>query len=256
MWDSWGADAVLIVQRGDAWGDGIYNILVPELEGRGIEVIGRVRYSGDTTEFSSYLATMDSLLEDAIAEYGAERVGVQTMMFNEIVDLVSQTSAFPNTRKVIWMGTEDSGRTQRMINEAGGKQIDLRMFSAIMAPPDSPEWESFESRYYALTSESAGFYTATAYDAAWIICKSILQTGSVDAGIVADALPDVSDIHFGVSGLTTLDKYGDREPGYFNIWGYADNSSGYTLYGTFDGKTHNIVWDDEELAKQGVSRPD
>jgi branched-chain amino acid transport system substrate-binding protein len=255
MWDSWGADAVLIIQRRDSWGDGIYNLLVPELEARGITIIGRVRYSVDTTDFKSYLNTMDSLLENAIAEYGVERVGVQTMMFDEIVDLVSLTSAFPNTRKVIWMGTETSGRNQKMIDEAGGKQVELKMFSAIMEPPSSSEWESFESRYYALTSQSAGFYTATAYDAAWILAKSIIQTGSLDASKIADAFPDVSDSHYGVSGLTNLDKNGDREPGHFNIWGYADNSYGFTLYGTFDGNTNNLVWDDEELTNQGVSRP-
>ena len=142
-----------------------------------------------------------------------------------------------------------------MIDDAGGMQVDLRIFSALMAPPSSSEWESLESRYYTLTSQPASFYTATTYDAAWILAKSILQTGSVDASKVANALPDVSDNHYGASGLVTLNDDGDREPGYFNIWGFADNSSGYTLYGTFDGNTKNIVWDDEELANQGVSKP-
>ena len=32
MWSSWGAEAILIVQRGDSWANGIYNVLIPELE--------------------------------------------------------------------------------------------------------------------------------------------------------------------------------------------------------------------------------
>jgi len=49
-----------------------------------------VRFAAEVTEFSSYLATMDSVLASAIEEYGAEHVGVQTMMFDEMVVMVTQ----------------------------------------------------------------------------------------------------------------------------------------------------------------------
>ena len=52
MWQSWGADAILILQRGDSWADGIYNVLLPELEAKGIAVIERVRYAAEVTEFN------------------------------------------------------------------------------------------------------------------------------------------------------------------------------------------------------------
>jgi len=47
MWRSWGVEAILIVQRGDSWADGIYNVLLPELEIAGIEVVDRVRYAAE-----------------------------------------------------------------------------------------------------------------------------------------------------------------------------------------------------------------
>jgi hypothetical protein len=70
-----------------------------------------------------------------------------------------------------------------------------------------------------------------------------------------DALPYVTNNHYGVTGLMTLDMYGDRKPVFYNIYGYADNTLGYTLYGTCDGTTNTVTWDDEELSRQGVSRP-
>jgi branched-chain amino acid transport system substrate-binding protein len=85
MWESWGVDAILILQRGDSWADGIYNVLIPILEEKGIAVVDRVRYAAEVTEFSSYLATMDNLIGAAIEEYGEGRVGVQTMYFDEVL---------------------------------------------------------------------------------------------------------------------------------------------------------------------------
>ena len=39
MWESWGAEAILIVQRGDSWADGIYNVLEPILAEKGIVIV-------------------------------------------------------------------------------------------------------------------------------------------------------------------------------------------------------------------------
>lgn len=68
----------------------------------------------------------------------ALRARVQTMYFDEGVVLVSQTGDYPNTRAVIWMGTEDSGRSQRMRDDGRGMQIALRGFSSLMTRARKP----------------------------------------------------------------------------------------------------------------------
>ena len=254
MWSSWGAEAILIVQRGDSWADGIYNVLIPELEARGIEVIERVRYAAEVTEFSSYLATMDNLLGDAIEEYGAERVGVQTMYFDEGVVLVSQTGDYPNTRAVIWMGTEDSGRSQRMRDDGGGMQIALRGFSSLMTPAKSWKWIALEEDYYAAVQQTASFYTATGYDAGWSIALSVVEAGSVDANDVAPLWPTVPRNYYGVSGWVDLDENGDRKPGIFDIWGFTDDG-GFQDWGQYNGIEIKVTWDDAKLSAAGIVRP-
>jgi len=254
MWSSWGAEAILILQRGDSWADGIYNVLIPELEARGIEVIERVRYAAEVTEFSSYLATMDNLLGDAIEEYGAERVGIQTMYFDEGVVLVSQTGDYPNTRSVIWMGTEDSGRSQRMRDDGAGMQIALRGFSSLMTPAKSWKWIELEEAYYGLVQQTASFYTATGYDAGWALALSVLEAGSVDANDVAPLWPNVPRNYFGASGWVDLDENGDRKPGIFDIWGFTDDG-GFTDWGQYNGIEIKVTWDDAKLAAAGMVRP-
>lgn len=256
MWKSWGADAILIFQRGDSWADGIYNVLIPELEAQGIVVIERIRYAAEVTEFSSYLATMDDLLGDAIAEYGADRVGVQTISFDEQVVMMSQTPDYPNTREVIFMGTESSGRSQRMIDDAGGLQNAVGGFSSLMTPAKSWKWERLDSEYFDLVAQPASFYTATGYDAAWCVALSIIEAGSMDANDVAPLWPDIARNFYGSSGWVDLDDNGDRKPGIFDIWGFSELSDvGFTSYGQYNGIELVVNWDDATLEANGFSRP-
>ena len=229
MWLSWGVDAILIFQRGDSWADGIYNVLIPELEKVGITVIERVRYAAESTEYSSYLSTMDDLLEDAIAEYGVEHVGIQTMCFDEQVVMMSQTIDYPNTSAVIWMGTESSGRSQRMIDDAGGLQNAVGGFSSLMTPAKSWKWVNLDEGFKDLVAQPASFYTATDYDAAWCIALSTIEAGSIDANDVAPLWPTVPRNFFGASGCVDLDENGDRAAGVFDIWGFSTtDAKGFT----------------------------
>jgi branched-chain amino acid transport system substrate-binding protein len=253
MWKSWGADAILILQRGDSWADGIYNVLIPVLEEKGITVIERVRYAAEVTEFSSYLATMDNLLGNAIDQYGVERVGVQTMSFDELVVIVSQTSDYPHTRDVIWMGTESSGRNQRMLDDGAGMQVQLRGFSSLMTPAKSWKWEKLVSDYFAAVGQQASFYTAADYDAAWALSLSAIEAGSISAHDITPTWPDVPRNFYGASGWVDLDDNGDRKPGIFDIWGYVDDS--FTSWGQYNGIEISVNWDDAKLAANGVTRP-
>jgi branched-chain amino acid transport system substrate-binding protein len=255
MWDSWGADAILVVQRGDSWADGIYNVLLPELEAKGITVIERVRYAAEVTEFSSYLATMDDLLGDAIAEYGAEHVGVQTMYFDEGVVLVSQTGDYPNTRAVVWMGTESSGRSQRMLDDGAGMQSAIGGFSSLMTPAKSWKWLKLEEDYFGAVGQPASFYTAADYDAAWALVLSTIEAGSITANDIAPLWPDVPRNFYGTSGWVDLDDNGDRKPGIFDIWGFTADGESFTSYGQYNGIELVVNWDDAALAANGFTRP-
>jgi branched-chain amino acid transport system substrate-binding protein len=255
MWKSWGADAILILQRGDSWADGIYNVLLPELEEKGITVIERVRYAAEVTEFSSYLSTMDDLLGDAIAQYGVEHVGVQTMYFDEGVVIVSQTGDYPNTRAVVWMGTESSGRSQRMLDDGAGQQAAIGGFSSLMTPAKSWKWMQLEDDYFATVAQPASFYTAADYDAAWCLALSAIEAGSIDAADIAPLWPTVPRNFFGTSGWVDLDDNGDRKPGIFDIWGFTADGETFTSYGQYNGIELVVNWDDAELAANGFTRP-
>ena len=256
MWKSWGVDAILIFQRGDSWADGIYNVLLPELEIAGLEVVERVRYAAEVTEFSSYLSTMDDLLGDAIAEYGEGRVGVQTMSFDEQIVMMSQTADYPNVRACIFMGTESSGRSQRMIDDAGGLQNAVGGFSSLMTPAKSWKWQSLDERFFDLVAQPASFYTSAGYDAAYALSLSVIEAGSTDANVIAPLWPTVPNNYYGSGGWVQLDENGDRAAGVFDIWGFSTtDANGFQSYGQYSGIDLSVTWDDAALAANGYSRP-
>jgi len=254
MWDSWGADAIIVFQRGDSWGDGIYNLLEKELNDRGIVIIKRIRFAPEVMEYSTYLQLMDELLGEAIEEYGAERVGVQALTFSEEVTLVTQTPDYPNTREVIWMGAEGSGRSQMMIDGGGGLQVKLRMFSPLMVPVQSWKWKSLEDRFKGLTDLQADFYIATDYDTLWLIALGILETGSTEASDVNEIFLDTARNYWGASGWVDLDDNGDRKIGsVFEIYGFTED--GFQIWGQCDGAEMKVTWYDDLLIEAGVVRP-
>jgi len=253
MLETWGIDAVLILGRADPWGDGIYNILTGELADRGIVELEQVRYAAEVMEFSTYLQAMDDILGDAIATYGAEHVAVQTMSFSEEAVYFTQTDLFPNTRKVIWFGCETSGRNQRVLDDAGGSQVDLRVFSSLMTPGKTWKFTSFEDRFNALTGRVAGFYDAAEYDAMWLQALSIMEASSYVADDVAPVFQVAASNYYGASGWCDLDENGDRKAQIFDIWGYTDD--GFQSYGIYDGRVIEITWFDNLLAEVGLVRP-
>ncbi|GAI43549.1 unnamed protein product, partial [marine sediment metagenome] len=120
------------------------------------------------------------------------------------------------------------------------------------------EWKSFEERYYAETQFMPGFYSAVEYDAAWMLMKSVLETSSMTASDIADVFIDVSYKHHGLSGWVMLTAEGDRAAQVFDIWGFYEKPDGeiwFQKWGTYDGRTIKVTWDDAKILAAGIDAP-
>jgi branched-chain amino acid transport system substrate-binding protein len=259
MFQTWGIKAVLTMHRADAWGDGIWNVLQPLWEPAGIEDLGRIRYAGEVTEFSSYLAQANDIVTEAIAEYGIEKVGMQFFSFDEERTIQTQAADYPNLMGIIWMCTESGGRDQLMLNEAGDLAVQTRHFSSLMGADEANfKFVSLDQRYEAETERLASFYTGTSYDSNWMILKGILETGQLGAEQIAEMFIDLSYEHHGVTGWVSLDENGDRQAQIFDIWGFYVNDDGentFQKWGIYDGQAIDVTWDDATIAAAGMTRP-
>lgn len=259
MFQTWGIEAVLTMHRADAWGDGIWNVLEPLWEPAGIEDLGRIRYAGEVTEFSSYLAQANTLVGEAIETYGIDHVGMQFFSFDEIRTIQTQAADYPNLMGIIWMGTESGGRSELMLNEAGDLAVQTRHFSSLMGADEASfKFMSLDERYMEETERRASFYTGTMYDSNWMIFKGILETGQEGAESIADVFIDLSYEYHGTTGWVSLDANGDRQAQKFDIWGFytdADGLNTFQKWGVYDGQAIDVTWDDAAVARAGLVRP-
>jgi branched-chain amino acid transport system substrate-binding protein len=243
LW-SHGIKAIILIQRGDAWADGIYNYLEPAYTDKGGVIIERIRYAGEATEFANYLQTAEDLAKDAVAEYGADAVGVEIISFAEFVVMMTQAEDFPTIYDLTWFGSDGTTLSQQAADDAPEQVVHLRVHSTFAAPAESEKFNDLYDRYYALVSQPFGYYSACSYDIGWVLTESINNAQSLDATVLIPIQHDTAFNNFGASGWNRLNEDGDRYGSNYQIWSYKYDGDVVISYvsGLFDGITGQVTW--------------
>jgi branched-chain amino acid transport system substrate-binding protein len=255
---SWGIEAVAVIQRVDPWADGIYNLLVPELEDRGMVTKDgwRISYNPESKEFGSDMQTLEGIAQEMVAEHGAESSAILVIGFAEVAIMVTQVSPYDTIyNQVSWFGTDGTALGSYLRDDAPVESAHLLIPSTVAAPGISPKFRELNATYYPLSSKVLSYYSACTYDIAWVLTQAVLETqGQVAAEIIPFIHP-ISDNHYGASGWNKLNPDGDRFPPDYEIWGYGDGGTDddgkplatHVLYGkyyTFDG---SVEWYTDNL---------
>ena len=249
LW-SYGIEAVIIMQTGDAYGDGVYNILETEYTDRGGYIIERIRYAVESTEFSNYLATAENLVKDAVEEYGEEHVGVLLVATGGSVTMATQAPDFPALYALKWFGCDSTSLVQQFIDDATDEADHLKVFSTNASPGESDKYNDLDVRYRALVGQQPGYYVTTTYDLSWIIAQATLQSQSMDAEDIQPIIDDIANNYWGASGWCRLNENGDRYGSDYLIWGYGPNAEGEidnVCYGIYLSGTGEVIWYNDVL---------
>jgi len=246
MLTSWGIEHTLVIHRKDAWADGIYNIFKTEYPERGGTILGEIAYAGEVIEFSSYVQTAANIITEAIADYGAEKVAILVICFEEGATMVTQASDYPSLMDVYWFGTDGTTFETRFLDDAPDVSVHIKLFSTLAAPGYSTKYDALSTRYRASTSRDMGFYEAADYDTNWAILNAVLAAGSQEALDVIPLLQTVTYNMYGASGWTKLNSDDDRDIISYDIWGVdyvAVDEPRFVRYGVFDGTSLKVTWD-------------
>ena len=243
LW-SHGIEAIVVMQRGDAWADGIYTYFEPAYLAKGGVIIEKIRYAGESAEFANYLQIADGLIEDAIAEYGVEHVGFEIISFAEFVVMATQAEDYPSVYSVVWFGSDGTTLSQQFADDAPRQADHLRVHSTYAAPAESTKFNDLYERYYALVSQPFGYYSACSYDIGWVLTESMLNAQSIDAVDLIPIQHDTAFNNFGASGWNRLDDSGDRYGSNYQIWSYKYVGDVVKPYvsGLYDAITGQVTW--------------
>ena len=256
----WGIEALAVIQRVDPWADGIYNLLVPELEDRGMvsEPGWRISYNPESKEFASDLQTLEGIALEMVAEYGAERSAILVIGFSEVAIMITQVEAYPTIyNEVRWFGTDGTAITQRIRDDAPTQAAHLQIPSTLAAPGISPKFRELNATNFPLVGQVLGYYGACTYDIAWCLLEAVLETQGVVAEDIIPLIDPITEKHYGTTGWAKLNEDGDRFPPDYEIWGYGtvgDRTEhvNYGKYFTFDG---TVEWYTDRLGFEPPGQP-
>ncbi len=257
MLNTWGIEALAVIQRVDPWADGIYNLLVGEageggLADRGIETKASWRLSYDPTskEFASDLETLEGIAQELVAEVGAEKSAILVIGFNEVAVMISQASDYDTIyNQVQWFGTDGTAITQRIRDDAPTEAAHLLIPSTLAAPGVSPKFRALNASYFPLVGQVVSYYSATTYDISWVLTQAVLETQGVDAEVIIPFIDPISANHYGASGWNKLNPDGDRFPPDYEIWGYGivGDRTDHVNYGKFFTFDASVEWYTDRL---------
>ena len=241
-----GTEAVVLLYRGDAWGDGLRDEFTRLAEDEGITVFDEVRYSPEATEFSGEVATLANLVSQALEQY--DRVAVQTFVFDEVATILQSAADYEVLMNVPWIGSDGQVGVDVVVQDAGEQAFLTVQLSTIFAPAESLKHKAFVEKYIDLTGFEPGTYTKAFYDSVWIAALSIAHAGEYDGEKIKDVVPLVANNFFGVTGWTKLDENGDREAAVYNMEFVVETSPGvyeWVFAGTIDVLSGQITWDNK-----------
>lgn len=239
-----GIDGLVILHRADAWGDGNYEYIERNFTAVGGEIAGQVRYSAEKTEFAAEIKELDQVVTEALAKYGEGKVAIAIWSFDEITAIASEAANYSTLMQVPWIGSNGITRSTRLTEEAPDAAKQMRILSMMIGVSRSDKYETFREKYMQVVDTEPGAYTTFAYDAVWILAKSILEVGEYNPEKVQAILPTIAGDYFGAGGWYKLNQYGDRGGATFEIWTITVEGGvpDWERAATFDMTTGSTTW--------------
>jgi ABC-type branched-subunit amino acid transport system substrate-binding protein len=129
MWDE-GTRVVIPIWRTDVFGNNLQSLLKEQFEKLGGKVLEGVGYDPPVGNFAASLhrinfivweqelKSLTSKVNDAVSQYGADKVGVYIVAFDEIVPIMIQANRHQELQSVRWYGSDGSAQNEGLIKKS------------------------------------------------------------------------------------------------------------------------------------------
>ncbi|MEM0373474.1 MAG: penicillin-binding protein activator [Sulfolobaceae archaeon] len=240
MYDQ-GIRAIAVIWRGDTYGDGLVNRTAKTFIALGGTVKLVARYDISTTDFSSYVAALANAVSQLISQYGADKVAVYDVSFEEGASILQLASQYPQLTQVRWYGSDGTAGVGSIVQNPVAAQVayQTQFLNPIAAPVHTVYYDNL-TRYFGKTLQAYSYIT---YDIFWIYFYSILKVGSDNPDQIRQVLPKIAAKFYGASGYHIFDKYGDRISGAYELEIVNKTASGYqwAIYGVYDINSSKLI---------------
>ncbi|MDQ3848130.1 MAG: ABC transporter substrate-binding protein [Thermoproteota archaeon] len=236
MWDE-GTRVVIPMWRTDVFGNNLQSLLKEKFEKLGGKVLDGVRYDPPVGNFAAslhrinfivweqQLKSLTSKVNEAIKQYGADKVGVYTIAFDEIAPIMIQANRHQELKSVRWYGSDGSAQLEGLIKnvEAAEFAAKTNFLNPIYSVNASDSFKKLEERIVQQIGRVPRSYAEVTYDEFWVAVLSLkdnpvaLQEDNIIT--LRDSFINTANSYTGVTGSTELNEAGDRKYGSYDFWG-------------------------------------
>jgi branched-chain amino acid transport system substrate-binding protein len=240
---TFGAKAVVIVNRDDTYGGGLANATQAFLEQDGMSaanIAGPIAYDYTASDFSSLITQMANSYNTLNTGASMGHVVILCIAFQELGTILAQarTSGSSIYNDVPWFGSDGEAQNTLLTNSTTGPDVShVILPSTLYGVVNNSKTAAFVAE---LTSSQRAavasnfFYSLEGYNDVWLAALSILSAGQNSGTAIHAVFPTVAGNFFGTTGWEGLTG-NDRIPGSYQIWDAAKSGAGFTwdLAGTW-----------------------
>ena len=246
-----GIKGVVITYIGNAWGKGLYETIKPKLEKLGIEVGKVVEYPDQTpADFTPYIESLAEGVKELADKYGYDKVAVVAFSYEEAFTMLAQTPEDSELLNVVWFGCDGTAKSGR-ISEAIDKAVRVGFYSTLFESKGKA-YDELAEKYKERGYGEPYQYAMNAYDAAWVLALSYVETvneaGSYDPDVMVEKIREVTEKYckgeYGVEPVTgeiKLNEWNDRASGDYAIWFVSENKT-WDVAGVWEFETGSVEW--------------
>src|SRR5688572_13851101 len=234
MWDE-GKRVVIPKWRTDVFGNNLQSALKESFESLGGKMLDGVGYDPPVGNFAASLhrinfivweqelRSLTSKVNDAVKQYGADKVGVYIVAFDEIVPILIQANRHQELQSVSWYGSDGSAQLEGLIKnvEAAEFAVKTNFLNPIYGLDATDSFKKLETRIVEEIGRVPTSYAQVTYDEFWVAALTLKDSTALqqdDIGSLREAFINTANSYVGVTGRTELNDAGDRKFGSYDFW--------------------------------------
>jgi ABC-type branched-subunit amino acid transport system substrate-binding protein len=252
MWQD-GVRVIVPMWRTDIYGNELVGTVKEQfgkLGGRVLDGIGYIPSTGDFFAslnrinfivWSQDLKSLSSKVSQAVTQYGANKVGVYLVAFDEVAPIFIGAQNQPVLSTVKWYGSDGSVLNNKLVRnkEAAMFAVKTGFVNPIYAVDNnSYKFKLIDNQIQQMIGRVPRTYAEVAYDAFWIAALTENATaGTNDINYLKKTFLQIANSYKGITGDTSLNEAGDRKHGDYDFWTVKpSNSNNDAFVWTQDGR--------------------
>src|SRR5215210_6635001 len=249
MWDE-GTRVVIPMWRADVFGNNHQSSLKESFEKLGGKALDGIGYDPPVGNFAASLhrinfivweqelRSLTSKVNDVVKQYGADKVGVYIVAFDEIVPIMIQANRHQGLQSVRWYGSDGSAQNEGLIKniEAAEFAVKTNFLNPIYSVNASDSFKKLEERIVEEIGRVPRSYAEVAYDEFWVAALTLNNytgTQQDDIGSLRQTFINTANFYMGVTGRIELNDAGDRKNGSYDFWAIRPVSKDVNNKGSF-----------------------